>query len=246
MLVFELGKKRRERPFQYQHQKIMRVGGTPCKTRCAGIQYRVSIRILLVPSTANAFLIPNFILWIHITVSNVRQEDSWKQNNIGRNYIGIIIIITIIKMWIKLAFTSLKNLCGIISMIICHMTAHRVTERKVGVRNRADSRNFAVIDFRALSRGRGVGATPGVVSVRFHCGPGGRSWGVPPILRVAELDDCAAVVQYMSDCRSCRCVTVCSACWHVFVLVLCTGNQDSRIKPVVVWRTMLLSTYVYW
>ena len=62
-------------------------------------------------------------------------------------------------------------------MIICHMTAHRITERKVGVMNRADSRNFAVIDFRALRRrGRGGGvATPGVVSVRFHCGPGGRS-----------------------------------------------------------------------
>ena len=40
-------------------------------------------------------------------------------------------------------------------MVICHMTAHRVTERKVGVRNRADSRNFAVIDFRALRAGEG-------------------------------------------------------------------------------------------
>lgn len=40
------------------------------------------------------------------------------------------------------------------------MTAHRITERKVGVRNRADSRNFAVIDFRALRRGRGGGLHP--------------------------------------------------------------------------------------
>ena len=41
------------------------------------------------------------------------------------------------------------------------MTAHRVTERKVGVRNRADSRNFAVIDFRAYRwGGRGGGLHP--------------------------------------------------------------------------------------
>jgi len=32
------------------------------------------MRILLDPSTANTFLIPNIILWIHITGSNVRQD----------------------------------------------------------------------------------------------------------------------------------------------------------------------------
>jgi hypothetical protein len=108
------------RPFLYQHQKFMRTGGTLRRTRCAGMQYRVSTNThLLDPSTANTFLIPNFILWIHITDSSVRQEDSWKQNNVGRNYIGIIIII--IRRWIQLAFTSLKNLCGI--MIIWLRTA---------------------------------------------------------------------------------------------------------------------------
>ena len=215
--------------------------GPLSRTRCASIQYRISIRIFLSASTASTVLIPNFILSTHIAVSNPWQEGTSKQNKIRRNYIGIIVI----KRRIRLAFASVKNLCGIMNIFNpSHDCAPR-HRKESGSQESCRFEKFRRDRFPGI-KGGGRGATPGVVSVRFHCGPGGSSWGVPPILRMAELDDCAAVVQYMSDCRSCGCVSVCSACCYVFVLVLCTGSHDNFIKPVVVWRTMLLSTSVYW
>jgi hypothetical protein len=143
---------------------------------------------------------------------------------------------------VQLVFASEKNLCGIMKMVnLSHDCAPR-HRKESGSQESCRFEKFRGDRFPGIT-GRGHPESFLYVSTATRAVA---SEGSPPILRAAELDDCAALVQYMADHCSGHVIPVYGACCCVFVLVWCAGSQDDFIKLSVILRTTMLPVSSCW
>lgn len=129
-----------------------------------------------------------------IAIRNWRQETAWNQDEIGTKKLS-----STFRRW----FASEKNLCGIMKMPHNCAPRHR---KESGSQESCRFEKFRGDRFPGIMwGGRGHPDSFLYVSTAARAVA---AEGSPPILRAAEVDDCAALVQYMADHCAERLVTV--------------------------------------